>query len=193
VIRGPRELVWRAHHQPDLLQRWLLGPDGWTMPVCAVATKVGDHCRPEWEQAGGAEWFGFKGELLGVDPPHRAVTTERMIGMDGPGTVNRMTLTPVGAGTLLTIVVTYPDAEPRDQVLGTGMMGGMEQRYARLGVRAADRDGVPAPAGAPRPRVRPLPAPSGTSCPPTRPSGVRPSGRTAGPGASDNNLTASSP
>lgn len=41
VIRGTAEQVWRAHHDPALLQRWLLGPDGWTMPVCEVATRVG--------------------------------------------------------------------------------------------------------------------------------------------------------
>ena len=37
VIRGTVEQVWRAHHEAALMQRWLLGPDGWTMPVCEVA------------------------------------------------------------------------------------------------------------------------------------------------------------
>lgn len=41
VIRGPRELVWRAHNEADLVRRWLLGPDGWRMPVCELATEVG--------------------------------------------------------------------------------------------------------------------------------------------------------
>jgi uncharacterized protein YndB with AHSA1/START domain len=132
IIRGSVEQVWRAHHEPELLQRWLLGPDGWTMPVCEVATVVGDRYRYEWEQEDGSGRFGFEGELLESDPPHRAVTSERMIGMDGPRTTNEMTLTPLAAGTLLTIVITYPDAEVRDAVLGTGMTDGMELSYARL-------------------------------------------------------------
>lgn len=132
VIRGPVEQVWRAHHEPELLQRWLLGPDGWTMPVCEVAGAVGDAYRYEWEAEDGSGRFGFEGELLESDPPHRAVTTERMMGTEGPSTMNVLTLTPVGAGTLLTIVITYPSAELRDRILGTGMTDGMEMSYARL-------------------------------------------------------------
>ena len=132
IIRGSVDDVWRAHNEPALLQRWLLGPDGWTMPVCEVATKVGDSYRYEWEAVDGSQRFGFEGELLESDPPHRAVTAERMIGVDGPGVINAMTLVPVKDGTLLTYVMTCPDRETRDTILGTGMVGGMEQSYARL-------------------------------------------------------------
>jgi uncharacterized protein YndB with AHSA1/START domain len=132
VIRGSVEQVWRAHHEPALLQRWLLGPDGWTMPVCDVATSVGDSYRYEWEKDDGSQRFGFEGRLVESEAPYRAVTTEQMIGMDGPGTRNEMTLTPHDGGTLLTIVITYPNAEVRDMVLGTGMTTGMETSYARL-------------------------------------------------------------
>jgi uncharacterized protein YndB with AHSA1/START domain len=132
VIRGTAEQVWRAHHEPELLQRWLLGPDGWTMPVCEVATEGGGTYRYEWEAEDGSQRFGFEGELLESEPPRRAVTTERMIGTDGPGTVNEMTLTPLQSGTLLSIVITYPSAEVRDMVLGTGMTDGMERSYVRL-------------------------------------------------------------
>jgi uncharacterized protein YndB with AHSA1/START domain len=132
VIRGSVEQVWRAHHDADLLPRWLLGPDGWTMPVCEVAARVGDSYRFEWEAADGSGRFGFEGELLESEPPHRAVTSERMIGMEGPGTVNEMTLTPHADGTLLTLLITYPSAAVRDTVLGSGMTDGMEASYARL-------------------------------------------------------------
>lgn len=134
VIRGTVEQVWRAHHETELLKRWLLGPDGWVMPVCEVAAGVGGTYRYEWEAADGSSRFGFEGELLASEPPHRAVTTERMIGMEGPSTVNELTLTAVGGGTLMTLVITYPSAAVRDMVLGTGMVGGMEASYARLEV-----------------------------------------------------------
>jgi uncharacterized protein YndB with AHSA1/START domain len=132
VIRGSLVDVWRAHHEPALMKRWLLGPDGWTMPVCEVATKVGERYRYEWEAADGSQRFGFEGELLESSAPYRAVTSEMMIGMEGPGTRNEMTLVAVPEGTLLSLLITYPSKELRDMILGTGMTAGMEQSYARL-------------------------------------------------------------
>ncbi len=132
VVRGTVEQVWRAHHDPALMQRWLLGPDGWSMPVCDVARHVGDHYRYEWASDDGAQRFGFEGELLESVAPTRSVTTEQMIGMDGPATRNELTMVPVQGGTLLSLVITYPSKELRDMILGTGMTTGMEASYARL-------------------------------------------------------------
>ena len=132
IIRGSVQQVWDAHNDAELMKRWLLGPDGWTMPVCEVATRVGDQYRYEWETVDGTQRFGFTGTLLEATPPHRSVTTEQMIGMEGPGTTNEMTLTPVQGGTLLSLLITYPSAEVRDMVLATGMTDGMETSYARL-------------------------------------------------------------
>lgn len=132
VVRGTVEQVWQAHHEPELMQRWMLGPDGWSMPVCQVARHVGDRYRYEWAADDGSQRFGFEGELLESAAPHRAVTTEQMIGMDGPGTRNELTLVPVQGGTLLSIVITYPSKELRDMILGTGMTLGMEASYTRL-------------------------------------------------------------
>lgn len=132
VIRGTVDQVWRAHHEPELVKRWLLGPDGWRMPVCEIAKNVGDSYRYEWEANDGTQRFGFEGKLLESAAPHRSVTSERMIGTDGPDVRNEMTLVPVQGGTLLSIVMTYPSKEVRDMVLGTGMVKGMEASYARL-------------------------------------------------------------
>ncbi|WP_062290060.1 SRPBCC family protein [Demequina phytophila] len=138
VIRGTAEQIWRAHHEPELMKRWLLGPDGWEMPTAIIAQHVGDSYRNEWAPvpggpADGAPPFGFEGELLESEPPYREMTTERMIGMEGPGTTNELTLTPrEEGGTLLSLLITYPSAELRDIVLATGMTDGMEASYARL-------------------------------------------------------------
>jgi uncharacterized protein YndB with AHSA1/START domain len=132
IVRGAAQQVWDAHNRADLMQRWMLGPDGWIMPVCEVATEVGQQYRYEWEQVGGGQRFGFTGELLESAPPNRAVTTEQMIGMDGAPSVNELTLTPVEGGTLVAVVITYPSAEVRDMVLASGMTDGMETSYARL-------------------------------------------------------------
>jgi len=132
VIRGTVGQVWRAHTDAALMKQWLLGPDGWTMPVCEVATAVGGSYRYEWQRDGGDERFGFTGELLESEEPYRAVTTEAMIGMDFPATLNELTLTAVEGGTLLSLVVTYANAEQRDAILATGMTDGMETSYQRL-------------------------------------------------------------
>lgn len=136
VISGTVEQVWNAHQDPDLLSRWLLGPEGWSMPTCETATEVGQTYRYVWQEDGSGRSFGSTGELLEVAAPYRAVTTERMYGDgipdDAPGTLNELTLTPVEGGTLLALVITYPDAQTRDIVLGTGMVNGMEASYARL-------------------------------------------------------------
>jgi len=131
VIRGSAQQVWQAHNDADLMKKWLLGPDGWTMPVCDIAVNVGDTYRYEWETADGSQRFGFTGELLESEKPYRSVTTESMIGMEG-ATLNELTLTPVEGGTLLSLVITYANAEMRDMVLATGMTEGMETSYARL-------------------------------------------------------------
>lgn len=138
VLDATVDEVWRAHHDPDLMKQWLLGPDGWTMPVCEIASAVGDAYRNEWaplaqDGADAPAGFGFEGELVEQAVPYREVTTERMIGMEGPGTMNELTVTPrAQGGTLLSLLITYPSVELRDMVLGTGMTDGMEISYARL-------------------------------------------------------------
>ena len=133
LIEGPRELVWRAHVEEELLRRWMLGPDGWEMTYCEPATEAGQAYRWGWRNvAGEGEEFGFEGEALLVEAPRRYVTTERMIGADGPGTENDMLLEEADGATLLTLVITYPDKETRDMILATGMTDGMEASYARL-------------------------------------------------------------
>lgn len=136
IVRGTPEQVWRAYTQKDLVQRWMLGPDGWTMPVCDIADAPGEKYRYEWESADGSERFGFEGELLEAAASYRQVSTENMIGVDGPGTVNELTLTPVAEGTLVTTLIHYPSAEMRDMVLATGMADGMEASFARLEAEA---------------------------------------------------------
>lgn len=102
------------------------------MPVCEVGTAVGETYRYEWEREDGTERFGFTGTLLEFDPPHRSVTTEAMIGQEDTATTNELTLTSVDGGTLLSLLVTYPDESLREVILATGMADGMETSYARL-------------------------------------------------------------
>ena len=42
---APPEAVYRAHTDPKLVQQWLLGPEGWTMPVCVSEARPGGVSR----------------------------------------------------------------------------------------------------------------------------------------------------
>jgi len=134
LVEGPRELVWRAHHEPELMKQWLLGPDGWEMTECVIATEPGQTYRSSWAPVGDTpgQAFGFEGEALLVDAPRRAVTTEKMQGTDGPVTLNDLNLYEEDGATLITLLVEYPDSETRDMILAAGMIDGMETSYARL-------------------------------------------------------------
>ena len=126
------EAVYRAHVDPELIQRWCLGPEGWTMPVCINEGKPGGKIRYEWSNGQGAGFF-LTGEILELDPPHRIVHVERMH-MPEPTPDNRVVTTFVadGSGTLMTMRMSLPDAETRRSMLATGMERGIEASYARL-------------------------------------------------------------
>lgn len=132
-IQGALQEVWEAHQEPERIRRWMLGPDGWSMSRCEPAKKAGEPYHYEWVDAAGGNRFGLTGLLLEMEPPRRAVTTERLAGTEGPSTLNELILTPrPGGRTLITVEITYPSRELRDQILGTGMAEGMEASYARL-------------------------------------------------------------
>ena len=73
LIEGPIDLVWRAHHDPELLKKWMLGPDGWSLVECEVAPEVGGRYRYVWEPGEGVEGerFGFDGETLLIEYPDK--------------------------------------------------------------------------------------------------------------------------
>lgn len=126
------EAVYQAHVDPALIRQWMLGPDGWTMPVCVVDARPGGKMRFEWSNGKGGD-FSLTGEFLELQPPLRIVHVERMH-LPDPTPDNHVVTTfePDGAGTLLTLRMTLPDAAARTAMLSTGMERGMEASYARL-------------------------------------------------------------
>ncbi len=134
AFEAPRHLLWRAHTEPELMRRWLLGPDGWVMTACENNLVVGGSYRNAWAPTGDTEGqpFGFEGENLVIDPERRMVTTERMTGAPFPPNTNDLSFDEVDGVTLMTLFITYPDAAQRDMILATGMTDGMETSYRRL-------------------------------------------------------------
>jgi uncharacterized protein YndB with AHSA1/START domain len=129
---APPEAVYRALTEPALIQKWLLGPDGWTMPVCINDARPGGKIRYEWTNGKG-HGFYLTGEFVELTPFSRIVHVERMH-MPDPCPDNHVVTTfePDGRGTLMTMRMTLPDAQTRAAMLSTGMEHGMEASYIRL-------------------------------------------------------------
>lgn len=126
------EGVYRAHTEPALIQKWLLGPDGWTMPMCINEARPGGRIYYEWANGKGRS-FSQSGEYLEVEPYRRIVCISRMHLPDPtPDSRTETTFEADGDGTLMTLRMTLPDAQTRAETLATGMAGGMETSYARL-------------------------------------------------------------
>lgn len=48
VFDAPRRMVFKALTKPELIKQWMLGPPGWTMPVCEIDLRVGGAYRYLW-------------------------------------------------------------------------------------------------------------------------------------------------
>lgn len=129
---APPEAVYRAHTEPELLQKWLLGPDGWTMPVCVCEAKPGGKIRYEWSNGKGRSFY-LTGEFLELEPYSRIVHVERMFLPDRtPDNHVEIRFLADRGGTLMTMHMSLPDAATRTAMLATGMEHGMEVSFARL-------------------------------------------------------------
>lgn len=130
VVDAPRRIVFDAFSKPEHVSQWLLGPPGWTMPICEIDLPPGGKWRYVYRRASGSE-LTLSGSYLEVDPPERLVLTESW-GPEWPETVNTTVLAESGGQTTITITVTYPSKEARDATLATGAADGMGQGFARL-------------------------------------------------------------
>ncbi|MBV9887430.1 MAG: SRPBCC domain-containing protein [Acidobacteria bacterium] len=127
------EAVWRAHTDPKIVQKWLLGPDGWTMPVCDLDARAGGKFRYEWKHETKPHGFYITGEFVELTPHSKIVHVERMfMPQQTPDNHVETRFEPDGGGTLMTMRMTLPDAATRAAMLSTGMDKGMEDSYVRL-------------------------------------------------------------
>ena len=129
---APPEAVYRAHTEPSLVQQWMLGPEGWTMPVCISDPRPHGKIRYEWSNGKGGGFY-LTGEYVELEPYRRIVHVERMHLPDPtPDNHVESIFEAKDNGTVMTMRMTLPDAETRKQMLATGMEHGMESGYQRL-------------------------------------------------------------
>jgi len=145
-FKAPRTLVWQAHTDTTLFQRWIGGYPGWSMPVCEMDVRTGGKYRWRWRMDESGQEFGFFGEFREVDAPAVMVQVEyydpgTMGGAmdDSKPTINRTTFTEKNGVTTLVTLIKYGSKEARDAALSTGMTDGMETSYARLDKLVAEQ------------------------------------------------------
>ena len=157
VFDAPRTLVFDAFTKPDLVKRWLLGPPGWSMPVCEIDLRVGGTYRYVWRHDRDGTELGMGGVYREIMAPQRLVSTERFEEAWYPGEgVGTLVLMEQGGRTTVTHTMLYESREARDAAIKTGMEKGVAASYDRLADLLAP----------PRERGRPM---NGAGTPPRRP------------------------
>lgn len=133
VFDAPRALVYDCHTRPHLVRRWLLGPPGWSMPSCDIDLRVGGSYRYVWRNDETGHEFGVAGTYREIVALERIVHTELFDGAEMGGESLVTTTFAESAGrTTLTTTMLMKSAEARDEVLKSGMEGGVAQSYDRL-------------------------------------------------------------
>ena len=116
----------------------MLGPPGWSMPVCKMDCRPGGRFEWRWKNDETGEQFGFTGEFREVEPHERLVFTQRYEPGEQSEPMNKNESTiaiefeSMAQKTLVRTIMTYESKEERDTALSTGMTDGMEMSYMQL-------------------------------------------------------------
>jgi uncharacterized protein YndB with AHSA1/START domain len=130
---APRRLVFDAFTKPELVKQWLLGPPGWSMPVCEIDLRVGGAFRYVWRNERSGKEMGMGGVYREIVVPERIVNTEKFDDPWYPGeAVGTLVLLEQGEVTTITQTVLYETREIRDGILKTPMESGVAASYDRL-------------------------------------------------------------
>jgi uncharacterized protein YndB with AHSA1/START domain len=147
-FHAPRKLVWDAHTVPKLVQRWMLGPPGWSMPVCEMDVRPGGKYRWRWRSDEDGKEFGFFGTFSEVAEPTKLAHEEFFdpgdvggaMPSDKPAIIHTSFTEKNGVTTLVN-VMDFGTREARDAAVSTGMTDGMEMGYERLDKLFAEEQG----------------------------------------------------
>ena len=153
VTRGfnaPRRLLWDVHTKPELLKRWLFGPDGWSLEVCTIDLRVGGKARFEMvkrdkgethpDQIGyGMTKMGWTDTYVEI-VPHELIVNTQIFDEDWTDGETRITVVfrDSGVESVLEMTILYSSKEARDGAIENGV-DGMEMGYARLDAIFSER------------------------------------------------------
>jgi uncharacterized protein YndB with AHSA1/START domain len=127
---APRDLVFRAHTDPDLLEQWL-GPRAFSMVVERYETRHGGRWRYVHRDSQGQEYW-FRGVFHGDPSPDSIVQTFEFEGAPGHVMLTTTTLEPRGGRTLMRAVTSFQSVEDRDAMVAADMETGARDSGERL-------------------------------------------------------------
>lgn len=130
---APRKLVWDCFTKPDLVRRWLFGPNGWSFLVCDIDLRVGGSYRYVWRKDDDGTEMGMRGVYREIVPQERIVDGQ-VFDQDWTGgeAISTLVFTEQGGRTTVTNTMLYASPEARAMVLESGMKEGMAMGYDRL-------------------------------------------------------------
>jgi len=127
---APRDLVFRAHLDPELLARWL-GPRRLTMFVERYEPQDGGTYRFINRDEDGAE-YAFHGVFHGRPTPDGTVRTFEFEGAPGHVSLETLTLEEHEGRTTLRANAVYQSVEDRDAMVRSDMEQGVNEGYDKL-------------------------------------------------------------
>jgi uncharacterized protein YndB with AHSA1/START domain len=130
VFDAPRELVYRAYTDPELIPQWW-GLRAATTRIDTLDLRPGGAWRWVQTMPDGTE-FGFRGEYREVVPPEKVVSTFEFEGMPGHIAEDAAVFTDVGGKTRVTVTSTFASKEDRDGMIASGMEDGAVETWDRL-------------------------------------------------------------
>ena len=125
-----RDLLFRAHTEPDLLVQWL-GPRDLTMTVDRLEVRDGGRWRYTHRDAAGNE-YGFHGVFHGTPSPEGIVQTFEFEGVPGHVSLETLTFEERGDTTVVRANSVFQSVEDRDAMIASGMESGITEGYDRL-------------------------------------------------------------
>jgi uncharacterized protein YndB with AHSA1/START domain len=127
---APRELLYRAYTEPELLAQWL-GPRRYEMVVDHYDVRDGGTWRYVHRGDDGSE-HGFHGVFHGPQSPDGMVQTFEYEGAPGHVSLDSQTLEERDGRTILRARSVHQTVEARDAMIEHGMEGGMNEGFDRL-------------------------------------------------------------
>ena len=130
---APRRLVWDCFTKPELVRRWLFGPDGWSFLVCDIDLRVGGRYRYVWRNDGAGTEMGMQGVYREI-VTHQRIIDAQLFDEDWTGgeAIGTLLFIERNGRTVVDNVMLYASREARDMVLQSGMKEGMAMGYDRL-------------------------------------------------------------
>jgi uncharacterized protein YndB with AHSA1/START domain len=133
VFNAPRDLVYRALNDPDLIPRWW-GPAVYTTTVETMDVRPGGKWRFVQRADDGGE-HAFSGEYREVVAPEKVVLTFNYEGIPGDHeAISTLVLTEEGGRTRMTSTMTFKTKEDRDGMVQSGMESGARESDDRFAV-----------------------------------------------------------